>query len=104
MKNLCLTIILLILTGMLLEVWKIGQPAAREWDESRRGINAVSMMNNGDYFHYYYLDQPDSFNTKPPLAVWLIILKKMYLGEKLPDLRNIISLKMRIDSLLFPVT
>ncbi|MFW5820452.1 MAG: ArnT family glycosyltransferase [Bacteroidota bacterium] len=74
MNNQSLAVILLILAGMLLETWKIGKQPAERWDEARRGINAVSMMENKDYFHYYYLDRPDTFNTKPPLTVWLIIL------------------------------
>ncbi len=32
------------------------------------------MMKSGDYFNYHFLDEPDNFNTKPPLTVWLIIL------------------------------
>lgn len=67
-------ILLLLLTGTLLEVWKIGQQPVEQWDEARRGINAVSMMKSGDYFNYHFLDKPDTFNTKPPLTVWLIIL------------------------------
>jgi 4-amino-4-deoxy-L-arabinose transferase-like glycosyltransferase len=80
MRSTWLLIILLLLTGILLESWKIGQSDAEEWDESRRGINAISMMKSGEYFQYHFLDVEDNFNTKPPLTVWLIILNFKLLG------------------------
>jgi 4-amino-4-deoxy-L-arabinose transferase-like glycosyltransferase len=43
-----------------------------EWDEARRGINALRMLQDGDFWNYRFLDLGDGFNTKPPLFTWLL--------------------------------
>ncbi|MBL7933053.1 MAG: glycosyltransferase family 39 protein [Bacteroidia bacterium] len=43
----------------------------RLWDESRVGMNALEMFYNGDYLVAHYDGNPDMWNTKPPLMLWL---------------------------------
>lgn len=56
-----------VLTGV-----KMDSAELQAWDEARRGINALRMLQEGDFFNYRFLDQTDSFNTKPPLFTWLL--------------------------------
>lgn len=50
------------------------------WDESRVSMNALCMYYNGDWGMTYYLDEPDMWNTKPPLLVWLQVIFMKLLG------------------------
>lgn len=52
--------------------WNLGSEPLHEWDESRNGVNAVEMIQNGDYVNLYYGGEPDTWNAKPPLMIWLI--------------------------------
>jgi len=78
---------ILILAAIFLETWNISKAPVEEWDEARRGINAISMINRGDYLHYYFLDQPDGFVNKPPLATWLISISFRLFGYNALALR-----------------
>ncbi|MGB3798542.1 MAG: glycosyltransferase family 39 protein [Lewinella sp.] len=62
------------------------------WDEARRGGNAFEMLQRGDYLNYYYLGQPDTFNTKPPLYLWAV--------AKSFDLFGVNKFALRLPSLL----
>ena len=42
------------------------------WDESRLANNAIEMHRDGFGLVTSYLGQPDLWNTKPPLLVWLM--------------------------------
>jgi 4-amino-4-deoxy-L-arabinose transferase-like glycosyltransferase len=71
---------LLLLAVVFLETYNISKSPVEEWDEARRGINAISMINHNDYLNYYFLDEPDGFVNKPPLATWLITLNFRIFG------------------------
>jgi 4-amino-4-deoxy-L-arabinose transferase-like glycosyltransferase len=71
---------ILLLAGIFLETWNIGNSPIEEWDEARRGINAISMINDHDYLAYHYLNEPDHFVNKPPLATWLIAINFRLFG------------------------
>ncbi len=43
----------------------------RIFDESRLGINALELLDNGNWLVPHYNGQPDMWNLKPPLMVWL---------------------------------
>ena len=58
--------LLLVLAGVL-------YTPVQAWDEARRGVNALLMVQQDDYLNYYYLDGYDTFNTKPPLYLWLVV-------------------------------
>lgn len=44
------------------------------WDESRLAINAFEMYKTGNWIVTTYDWQPDMWNTKPPLLIWLEVL------------------------------
>lgn len=46
----------------------------RIWDESRVAVNAVEMFYGKDYLVARYEGQPDMWNTKPPLILWLQVI------------------------------
>ncbi|MES2617643.1 MAG: glycosyltransferase family 39 protein [Bacteroidota bacterium] len=52
----------------------------REWDEARNAINAYEMSVSGNYLVKTYNYQPDLWETKPPLLVWLQCLGFKLLG------------------------
>ena len=43
----------------------------RLYDEARRGVNAMEMLENGNWIVTHYNGQPDMWGTKPPLLIWL---------------------------------
>ena len=50
------------------------------WDESRLANNAYEMSRSGDFIVTTYNSQPDMWNTKPPLMIWLMVLSMKVLG------------------------
>src|SRR5688572_13968954 len=52
----------------------------RTWDESRIAINALEMLENGDWIATYYSGVPDNWNTKPPLLIWLQVILMKTIG------------------------
>jgi len=51
-----------------------------EWDESRNGINAIEMLENGDWLNLHYAGKVDTWNAKPPLLIWCIALSFKLFG------------------------
>jgi 4-amino-4-deoxy-L-arabinose transferase-like glycosyltransferase len=58
-------------------------PPVRLWDESRLAMNAVEMYHNGFSLVTTFDGEPDMWNTKPPLMIWLqvICMKVFGIGE-----------------------
>ena len=52
----------------------------RTWDEARPAVNAYEMLHNGNYLVTYYNGNPDMWNTKPPLLVWIQVLSMKIFG------------------------
>jgi len=52
----------------------------RLWDESRLASNAYEMHRNGNLIVTYYEGQPEMWNTKPPLVIWMQLLFIKILG------------------------
>jgi len=73
-------LILLCVIAVYFSFWKLGADPLNEWDESRRGVNAMEMLQNGDPVNMYYGGKPDTWNAKPPLMVWLIALSFKVFG------------------------
>lgn len=67
-----LPVILLLIVIMV--AGALGRFDVNEWDEARNGINAYEMLHNHDYINLYYGGKPDTWNAKPSLLSWLIIL------------------------------
>lgn len=68
----------------------LGTIPLRFWDESRLAMNAYEMYKNGFSIVTYYDGMPDTWNTKPPLLIWLQVLSfKAFgineLGLRLPS-------------------
>ncbi len=53
---------------------KLGYYPLHVWDEARLANNALEMKLNGNFFVTYYDGNPDMWNTKPPLMIWLQVL------------------------------
>jgi 4-amino-4-deoxy-L-arabinose transferase-like glycosyltransferase len=77
-QNLYFITIIIIVT--LLSIWKIGQHNLQEWDEARNGVNAFEMLHNKDFVNYYYNNEPDTWNAKPPLMIWSIVISYKIFG------------------------
>lgn len=46
----------------------------RPWDEGRNAVNAVEMISNKKWLVTYFNWQPDMWNVKPPLHIWIVAL------------------------------
>ncbi len=79
--------LLLILIASILCAINIGSAEVQTWDEARRGINAIRMLQTEDWWNYRFLDQTDSFNTKPPLFTWMLALSFKWFGVNIWSLR-----------------
>ncbi len=53
----------------------------RLYDESRLATNAYEMNKDGDYIVTHYDGQPDMWNTKPPLMIWLQVVSIKIFGD-----------------------
>lgn len=73
-------LVLLVFLSLIICFWRLGDEPLHEWDESRNGVNAIEMLNNGDLVNLYYGGLPDTWNAKPPLLIWLIALSFKVFG------------------------
>lgn len=74
-----LLIILLFLLAFPL-FFQLGKAPLRMWDESRLAINAYEMYHDGDILVTHYGGEPDMWNTKPPLMIWMQVLSMKIFG------------------------
>jgi 4-amino-4-deoxy-L-arabinose transferase-like glycosyltransferase len=59
---------------ILLPIWVfLGKLPIVEWDESRLVANAFEMSKDHHWVTTHYNGQPDMWNTKPPLLIWLMV-------------------------------
>jgi 4-amino-4-deoxy-L-arabinose transferase-like glycosyltransferase len=70
---------LLVALGVLF-FWRAGAPVLHVWDEARLAVNAAEMLRDGDWLTTHYDGQPDLWNTKPPLLIWLQAAGLHWLG------------------------
>jgi 4-amino-4-deoxy-L-arabinose transferase-like glycosyltransferase len=49
----------------------LGQLPVRLFDESRSAVNAYEMNKNGQCIVTHFRGEPDLWNTKPPLMIWM---------------------------------
>lgn len=66
-----LTIMLL---SLIMLFWDYDARPMEMWDESRSANNAIEMLTNGNWLVLHYNGDPDHWNTKPPLFIWLVAL------------------------------
>ena len=74
---LCFLIIVLISLPLFVH---LGWQPIRIWDEARLSINAMEMHKNGNFLVTHYKDQPEMWNTKPPLMIWMQVAFIKLLG------------------------
>jgi len=74
-------ILVLILSFSIFIIFNnLGLSPIHEWDESRHAVNAMEMINSGDWVVMKYAGVPDDYNLKPPLANWFIGISFLILG------------------------
>lgn len=62
----------------------------RIWDEARLAMNAYEMLHNGDLIVTHFEGNPDMWNTKPPMLIWMqVVFMKLFgvneLAVRLPS-------------------
>jgi 4-amino-4-deoxy-L-arabinose transferase-like glycosyltransferase len=72
--------IFILSVSIILSFVRLGGESVAEWDEARNGVNAFEMLKNHDFINLYYNQQPDTWNNKPPLLIWLICLSYKVFG------------------------
>ena len=51
----------------------------REYDEARVATNVYEMSKNGNWLVTYFNGEPEMWNTKPPLLIWLqVVFSKLF--------------------------
>ena len=65
-----LLVLLLVLVAFPL-FFDLGYQPVQLWDESRLAMNALEMSHGGNWLVTTFEGQPDHWNTKPPLLIWL---------------------------------
>ncbi|QQS52153.1 MAG: glycosyltransferase family 39 protein [Bacteroidota bacterium] len=63
--------LILIISGYFVFFLHLDSDAIFMWDESRLAVNGAEMSLNGNYLVPTFNGEPDMWNTKPPLMVWL---------------------------------
>lgn len=58
----------------------LGNQPIRIWDEARQAISAVEMAESGNVITTTFYGEPDLWNTKPPLLIWLQALSFKIFG------------------------
>lgn len=52
--------------------FKLGSTPIEQWDEAHTGINAIEMLQTGDYINLYFGGEPDRIRAKPPFVIWMV--------------------------------
>lgn len=73
-------LIITMIMATVLTFWKLGSHPVADWDESRQGVNAMEMIERGDYINLYYHGELDTWSVKPPLLVWAITVSYKAFG------------------------
>lgn len=61
-------------------LWHLGTRPLQCWDEARLAVNAAEMLRTHRWIVTLYQGQPDLWNTKPPLLIWLQALSLHLFG------------------------
>lgn len=65
-----LFLLTLVLASIVL-CYELGRNPIQLWDESRTAVNAAEMDHTGNWLVTQFKGEPDTWNTKPPLLIWL---------------------------------
>lgn len=73
-------LLLVILLAALPLAGHLNHMPIQSWDEARLALNALEMDQHGDYIVTHFNGQPDMWNTKPPLLIWLQVAALKLIG------------------------
>ena len=76
-----------LLLAALNVAFRSGRESVQLWDEALYALSALDMLSSGDWVRTTILGQPDYYNAKPPLNVWLIALSFKAFGVSVTSLR-----------------
>lgn len=91
----------LLIIGVVLCFWKLGSNDVYDWDEARRGMNAIGMAEHQDFLNLYYGNEPDGMAAKPPLSIWWIHLNFQLFGYSTWSLRLHSAISMSLFFVVF---
>lgn len=57
------------------------------WDESNNAVHAYEMSQNGNYLRRFFQGAPETWETKPPLLIWLQVLSIKVFGYNALSIR-----------------
>lgn len=71
----------------------LGEFTLRLWDEGRNAVNALEIVKNHNFIVTYFKGNPDMWNVKPPLHIWIVAIffKLFGVGELTLRLPSAIS-------------
>ncbi|MFN4083936.1 MAG: ArnT family glycosyltransferase [Bacteroidia bacterium] len=73
--------ILIILSGVYFFIFHNASKLILQiWDESLYAVNAAEMWLNKEFFKYYFMLEPTTYNVKPPLVIWFQLLSINFFG------------------------
>jgi len=79
---------------------RLGSNHIRPWDESMYAVNAYEMAQNHNFFVPYYKGNPDFWNLKPPLQLWIQVFFIKILGYNEVAIRLPSAIAMAILSIV----
>ncbi len=66
------SILLIAILAALQFFFRLDKPVIREWDEGLYGVNALEMLQGSNPILVTFNGEPDFYNSKPPLGLWLM--------------------------------
>lgn len=81
-----LALVVVLLLGVNLGL-SLSTQSFAEFDESRHVVSAVEMRESGNYLVNTYMHEPDYWNVKPPLSMWVVAAAYPVLDNKLVSTR-----------------
>ncbi|MCB0696381.1 MAG: glycosyltransferase family 39 protein [Chitinophagaceae bacterium] len=79
LKNLWGALIVLLIIALPV-FGHLSELAIQTWDESRLAVNAFEMFKTRNWWVTTFMWQPDMWNTKPPLLIWLQVASLKIFG------------------------
>lgn len=73
-------LLLLLVVAIFPLYYELGRSPIQLWDESRLAVNAAEMARDGHWLVPHFDGNPDHWNTKPPLLIWLEALSLKAFG------------------------
>ena len=86
-KELYIIVIIYSIIALLCLLPHLGSLPVRQWDEARLGVSALEMHESHNPIVVTFNHQPDLWNTKPPLMIWLQSLLMYIFGQNVIALR-----------------